>query len=91
MYMYKVHKPVPNFLGKNKLAFTCAHMYHITMRTPQGRTHKEENEMTNTRENALALYDGGWRAEDEAWLKAEYELTDDEAAELARELASIAE
>lgn len=92
MYMYKVHKPVPNFLGKIKLAFTCTHMYHITMRTPQGRPqHKEERTMTNTRENALALYDGGWRAEDEAWLKAEYELTDDEAAELARELASIAE
>ena len=92
MYMYKVHKPVPNFLGKIKLAFTCTHMYYITMRTPQGRPqHKEENEMTNTRENALALYDGGWRAEDEAELRAEYNLTDDEAAELARELASIAE
>ena len=47
--------------------------------------------MTNTRENALALYDGGWRAEDEAELRAECDLTDDEAAELARELASIAE
>ena len=47
--------------------------------------------MTNTRESALALYDGGWRAEDEAELKAEYELTDDEAVELARELAGIAE
>jgi len=67
-------------------------MYHITMRTPQGRPqHKEEKTMTNTRENALALYDGGWRAEDEAELRAEYNLTDDEAAELARELASIAE
>ena len=47
--------------------------------------------MTNTRENALAQYDGGGRAEEEAELRAEYDLTDDEAAELARELASIAE
>lgn len=47
--------------------------------------------MTNVRESALALYDGGWRAEDEAELKIEYDLTEDEAAELARELASIAE
>nr|DAS55128.1 MAG TPA: hypothetical protein [Caudoviricetes sp.] len=90
--MYKVHKPVPDFLDKIKLAFTCTHMYYITMRTPQGRPqHKEENEMTNVRESALALYDGGWRAEDEAEFKVEYDLTDDEAAELARELASIAE
>lgn len=67
-------------------------MYYITMRTPQGRSpHKEETKMTNVRESALALYDGGWRAEDEAELRAEYNLTDDEAAELARELASIAE
>ena len=47
--------------------------------------------MTNLRESALALYDGGWRAEDEAELRAEYDLTEEEAAELARELASIAE
>jgi hypothetical protein len=67
-------------------------MYHITIRTSQGRPqHKEETKMTNVRESALALYDGGWRAEDEAELRAEYNLTDDEAAELARELASIAE
>ena len=67
-------------------------MYHITMRTPQGRPQdKEETKMTNVRESALALYDGGWRAEDEAELRAEYDLTEDEAAELARELASIAE
>ena len=74
------------------LANTCVCMYHITMRTSQGRPqHKEEKTMTNVRESALALYDGGWRAEDEAELRAEYNLTDDEAAELARELASIAE
>jgi len=67
-------------------------MYHITIRTPQGRPqHKEETKMTNTRESALALYDGGWRAEDEAELRAEYDLTEDEAAELVRELANIAE
>lgn len=47
--------------------------------------------MTNVRESALALYDGGWRAEDEAELRVEYDLTENEAAELARELASIAE
>ena len=47
--------------------------------------------MTNLRESALALYDGGWRAEDEAELRVEYDLTEDEATELARELASIAE
>lgn len=47
--------------------------------------------MKNVRENALALYDGGWRAEDEAELKVEYDLTDDEAAELVRELTSITE
>ena len=47
--------------------------------------------MTNVRENALALYDGGWRAEDEAELRAEYNLTGDEAAELVRELAIIEE
>lgn len=74
------------------LANTCVCMYHITMRTPQGRTQdKEETKMTNVRESALALYDGGWRTEDEAELRAEYDLTEDEAAELARELASIAE
>lgn len=67
-------------------------MYHITMRTPQGRPqNKEKTKTTNGRESALALYDGGWRAEDEAELRAEYDLTEDEAAELARELASIAE
>ena len=32
--------------------------------------------MTNVRESALALYDGGWRAEDEAELRAEYDLTE---------------
>ena len=42
-------------------------------------------------ENRKSLVDGGWRAEDEAELRAEYDLTEDEAAELARELASIAE
>ena len=75
-----------------QLANTCVCMYHITMRTPQGRPqHKEETKMMNVRESALALYDGGWRTADEAELKVEYDLTDDEAAELARELASIAE
>ena len=47
--------------------------------------------MMNVRESALALYDGGWRTADEAELKVEYDLTEDEAAELVRELANIAE
>lgn len=65
--MYKVHKPVPDFLGKIKLAFTCAHMYHITMRTPQGRTHKEEKAMTNERIEK-AIEDGARR-----WTKEGYD------------------
>lgn len=70
----------------------CVHVsYNHEDATGATAKHKEEKEMMNTRESALALYDGGWRAEDEAELRAEYNLTDDEAAELARELASIAE
>nr|DAK48516.1 MAG TPA: hypothetical protein [Caudoviricetes sp.] len=65
--MYKVHKPVPDFLGKIKLAFTCTHMYHITMRTPQGRTHKEEKTMTNERIEK-AIEDGARR-----WTKEGYD------------------
>lgn len=69
----------------------CVHVSYNHEDATGAATNKEGNEMMNTRESALALYDGGWRAEDEAELRVEYDLTEDEAAELARELASIAE
>ncbi len=38
-------------------------------------------------DSAAALYDGGWRAEDREQLIEEYQLTEDEADALCRELA----
>lgn len=34
-----------------------------------------------------ALYEGGWRAEDKEELMSEYELTEEEAAQLCKALA----
>lgn len=39
--------------------------------------------------SAVALYDGGWRAEDKKALMQEYELTTEEADELCKELEKI--
>ena len=36
---------------------------------------------------AAALYDGGWRADDEDQLKAEYDLTDDDVKRIVDLLA----
>lgn len=36
---------------------------------------------------AAALYEGGWRAEDKEELMSEYELTEEEAAQLCKALA----
>lgn len=41
-------------------------------------------------EAAWNLYSGGWRAENREQLVDEYKLTEDEAQELASELAEIA-
>lgn len=43
--------------------------------------------MTQYRESAWSLYDGGWRAEDAEQLKLEYDLTDEELEALVAELA----
>lgn len=39
--------------------------------------------------SAASLYDGGWRAEDRADLIEEYDLTENEADEICKELAEI--
>ena len=39
--------------------------------------------------SAAALYDGGWRSTDGAWLKDEYNLTDEEVTELVTGLYEI--
>lgn len=39
--------------------------------------------------SAAALYDGGWRSKDGAWLKDEYNLTDEEVTELVNGLYEI--
>ena len=44
--------------------------------------------MTQYRESAWSLYDGGWRAADSEWLAEEYDLTAEETAAL---LAGLAE
>lgn len=36
---------------------------------------------------AAALYEGGWRVEDKEELMSEYELTEEEAAQLCKALA----
>jgi hypothetical protein len=41
--------------------------------------------------SAAALYDGGWRASDRDQLIAEYDLTDDEADVLCKQLERIAD
>jgi len=43
--------------------------------------------MTQYRESAWSLYDGGWRAADSEWLTEEYDLTAEETAALVAELA----
>jgi hypothetical protein len=39
--------------------------------------------------SAIALYDGGWRAEDKDQLITEYELTEAEADQLCEELKNL--
>lgn len=39
--------------------------------------------------SAAFLYSGGWRAKDKEHLISEYNLTDEEAEELAKELANL--
>lgn len=39
--------------------------------------------------SAAALYDGGWRSTDKAELIAEYELTEDEAEAICKQLAKF--
>lgn len=39
--------------------------------------------------SAAALYDGGWRSSDFGQLRAEYDLSEDEAKELCDALASL--
>lgn len=43
--------------------------------------------MTQYRESAWSLYDGGWRAADSERLAEEYDLTAEETAALVAELA----
>jgi hypothetical protein len=41
--------------------------------------------------SAAALYDGGWKSADADQLRAEYDLTEDEAQELCSALADLEE
>lgn len=41
-------------------------------------------------DNAIALYDGGWRAEDRDQMAEEYDMTPDEADKIAALLGEIA-
>ena len=43
----------------------------------------------NSQYSAASLYDGGWRAEDRDQLIEEYNLTEEEADEICRELADL--
>ena len=45
----------------------------------------------NNQYSAASLYDGGWRAEDRDQLIDEYQLTEEEADEICRELAEYKE
>lgn len=45
----------------------------------------------NNQYSAASLYDGGWRAEDRGQLIEEYNLTEEEADDLCRELAEYEE
>lgn len=47
--------------------------------------------MTDYRQSAAALYDGGWRAEDRDELINEYNLTEEEADKLCEILAEFEE
>lgn len=53
---------------------------------------KEEKIMLkDVSSSAAALYDGGWRSADADQLRAEYDLTEDEAQELCSALADLEE
>ena len=43
------------------------------------------------RDEASALYDGGWRAEDREWLIDEYKLSEEKADAICKLLAYYAE
>lgn len=45
----------------------------------------------NAEYSAAALYEGGWRSEDEEELRLSYNLTEEEAEEICRELRIIEE
>ena len=45
----------------------------------------------DVRSSAAALYDGGWRSDDRDELIEEYELTEEEADSLVKELKKIEE
>lgn len=44
--------------------------------------------MTDFTSSASALYDGGWRSADKLDLMSEYDLTEEEAAEICEVLAT---
>nr|DAX53264.1 MAG TPA: hypothetical protein [Caudoviricetes sp.] len=59
----------------------------VAQRRAQAQHTQGGSKMTQYRESAWSLYDGGWRAADSEWLAEEYDLTAEETAALVAELA----
>ena len=56
-----------------------------TLYTERQRRRKGQK-MMDVQASAAALYDGGWRSTDREELKAEYQLTDEEATQITEQL-----
>nr|DAO96132.1 MAG TPA: hypothetical protein [Caudoviricetes sp.] len=86
----------PSFFSQKKLkiflllldfCYSKSYTIDVNKRRAQAQHTQGGSKMTQYRESAWSLYDGGWRAADSEWLAEEYDLTAEETAALVAELA----